>query len=66
MSTSLKSDCRFMSLALRLAKRGIGQTGSNPSVGCLIVHQNRIVGRGWTGVGGRPHAETVWGLNFNN
>ena len=47
-----------MKIALNLAKRGIGQTGSNPSVGCVIVKESKIVGRGFTGSSGRPHAET--------
>ncbi len=48
-----------MKLAIQLAKRGLGQTGANPSVGCVIVKKNRIVGRGVTGEDGRPHAETI-------
>ena len=59
MSLNSKSDVRFIKLALELAKRGIGQTGSNPSVGCIIVKENRIIGRGFTGIYGKPHAETV-------
>jgi diaminohydroxyphosphoribosylaminopyrimidine deaminase/5-amino-6-(5-phosphoribosylamino)uracil reductase len=46
--------------ALRLAERALGQTAPNPAVGCVVVsRKNRIVGRGWTGRGGRPHAETI-------
>jgi diaminohydroxyphosphoribosylaminopyrimidine deaminase/5-amino-6-(5-phosphoribosylamino)uracil reductase len=48
-----------MRLALRLANRGQGQVAPNPSVGCVLVRDNRIVGRGWTQPGGRPHAEAV-------
>ncbi len=48
----------FMQIALRLAKRGVGLTAPNPSVGCVIVKEGRIIGRGWTAPGGRPHAET--------
>jgi diaminohydroxyphosphoribosylaminopyrimidine deaminase/5-amino-6-(5-phosphoribosylamino)uracil reductase len=47
-----------MRLALQLAARGLGQTWPNPTVGCIIVADGRIVGRGWTQRGGRPHAET--------
>ncbi|MEP1353484.1 MAG: bifunctional diaminohydroxyphosphoribosylaminopyrimidine deaminase/5-amino-6-(5-phosphoribosylamino)uracil reductase RibD [Tateyamaria sp.] len=47
-----------MALALSLGRRGQGNTGSNPAVGCVIVKAGRIVGRGWTQPGGRPHAET--------
>ena len=42
-----------------MAKRGIGQTGSNPSVGCVIVKNNKIIARSTTAPGGRPHAETL-------
>lgn len=44
--------------ALGLARRGLGQVAPNPAVGCVIVRDSRIVGRGWTQPGGRPHAET--------
>ncbi|WP_219821684.1 bifunctional diaminohydroxyphosphoribosylaminopyrimidine deaminase/5-amino-6-(5-phosphoribosylamino)uracil reductase RibD [Sneathiella aquimaris] len=57
--TDLKTDQRFMRMALRLARRGLGRVAPNPAVGCLLVNQGRIVGRGWTQPGGRPHAETV-------
>ncbi len=52
-------DRRFMRLALCLAGRGLGNVWPNPAVGCVLVKQARIVGRGWTQRGGRPHAETV-------
>lgn len=48
-----------MAAALSLAERGVGRTGENPSVGCIIVKQGHVVGRGWTQVGGRPHAEAM-------
>ena len=51
-------DRRFMALALALARRGLGTVWPNPTVGCVIVRDARIVGRGWTAPGGRPHAET--------
>lgn len=45
--------------ALALAARGLGRVAPNPAVGCVIVaDKERIVGRGWTQPGGRPHAET--------
>lgn len=47
-----------MALALSLGRRGQGNCWPNPSVGCVIVRDGRIVGRGWTQPGGRPHAET--------
>ncbi len=46
-----------MAAAIALAERGAGRTGNNPSVGCIIVKQGRVIGRGWTQPGGRPHAE---------
>ncbi|WP_420809862.1 bifunctional diaminohydroxyphosphoribosylaminopyrimidine deaminase/5-amino-6-(5-phosphoribosylamino)uracil reductase RibD [Donghicola eburneus] len=52
-------DRRFMALALSLGRRGMGNAWSNPAVGCVLVHGARIVGRGWTQPGGRPHAEVV-------
>lgn len=48
-----------MAAALALAERGVGQTGLNPSVGCIIVKEGIVVGRGWTQKGGRPHAEAM-------
>ncbi len=51
------TDKRYMALALSLGRRGQGRCWPNPSVGCVIVRDGRIVGRGWTQPGGRPHAE---------
>ncbi len=48
-----------MALALSLGRRGQGMCWPNPAVGCVIVRDGRIVGRGWTQPGGRPHAEPV-------
>lgn len=53
------TDARYMALALQLGRRGMGRVWPNPAVGCVIVQYGRIVGRGWTQDGGRPHAETV-------
>lgn len=53
-----QQDLRFMRLALGLGRRGLGNTWPNPAVGAVIVKDGVIVGRGWTQVGGRPHAET--------
>lgn len=48
-----------MAAALYLARRGLGQTWPNPSVGCVITDmEGHIAGRGFTQAGGRPHAET--------
>lgn len=49
---------KFMNIAINMAKRGVGNTSPNPSVGCVIEKDGLIIGRGWTGNGGRPHAET--------
>lgn len=46
-------------MALSLARRGLGHVWPNPAVGCVIVKDGRVVGRGWTQEGGRPHAETM-------
>ncbi len=53
------TDTRYMALALTLGRRGQGMCWPNPAVGCVLVNDGRIVGRGWTQPGGRPHAETV-------
>ncbi|MCH7930218.1 MAG: bifunctional diaminohydroxyphosphoribosylaminopyrimidine deaminase/5-amino-6-(5-phosphoribosylamino)uracil reductase RibD [Proteobacteria bacterium] len=47
-----------MTAALNLARRGLGTVWPNPSVGCVLVNQGLVVGRGWTQPGGRPHGET--------
>ena len=52
-------DNRWMALALSLGARGLGQTWPNPSVGCVIVSGNTVLGRGHTLLGGRPHAEIM-------
>ncbi|WP_170558079.1 bifunctional diaminohydroxyphosphoribosylaminopyrimidine deaminase/5-amino-6-(5-phosphoribosylamino)uracil reductase RibD [Ruegeria atlantica] len=52
-----ETDKRYMALALSLGRRGQGTCWPNPAVGCVIVRDGRIVGRGWTQPGGRPHAE---------
>jgi diaminohydroxyphosphoribosylaminopyrimidine deaminase/5-amino-6-(5-phosphoribosylamino)uracil reductase len=48
-----------MRAALALARRGLGMVWPNPSVGCVIVRDGRVVGRGVTAFGGRPHAEAI-------
>ena len=48
-----------MRAALALARRGLGSVWPNPSVGCVLVRDGRVVGRGVTAPGGRPHAEAV-------
>lgn len=58
MTQPALNDARFMGLALSLGRRGMGRVWPNPAVGCVIVKAGRIIGRGWTKDGGRPHAET--------
>lgn len=53
-----ENDLRHMRAALALAARGLGNTWPNPAVGCVLVKDGAVVGRGWTQPGGRPHAET--------
>ena len=48
-----------MAAAITLATRGRGRTAPNPAVGCILVRDGRVVGRGWTRPGGRPHAEAI-------
>ena len=48
-----------MAIAIALGKRGLGHCWPNPAVGCVIVNNGMIVGRGTTRPGGRPHAEVV-------
>ncbi len=52
-------DLDFMAGALQFGRRGLGRSGSNPSVGALVVKDGIVVGRGVTASGGRPHAEPV-------
>lgn len=58
MADQRHDDERFMAAAIRLSRWHLGATGANPSVGCLIVKDGTIVGRGVTARSGRPHAET--------
>ncbi|WP_118135727.1 bifunctional diaminohydroxyphosphoribosylaminopyrimidine deaminase/5-amino-6-(5-phosphoribosylamino)uracil reductase RibD [Oceanicella sp. SM1341] len=53
------ADRRFLAMAFALAARGLGRVWPNPAVGCVIVQGSRVVGRGWTQPGGRPHAEAM-------
>ncbi|WP_424965899.1 bifunctional diaminohydroxyphosphoribosylaminopyrimidine deaminase/5-amino-6-(5-phosphoribosylamino)uracil reductase RibD [Dinoroseobacter sp. S375] len=56
----MTADLRWMQVALTLGRRGMGRTWPNPAVGCVIVSpEGRVVGRGWTQLGGRPHAEVM-------
>ncbi len=55
MTTS--TDVQFMRRALRLARRGWGQTAPNPMVGAVVVRDGVVVGEGWHRRWGGPHAE---------
>lgn len=52
-------DERFMRAALAVGVRELGATWPNPAVGAVIVRDGRVVSRGWTQAGGRPHAEAM-------
>ena len=52
-------DKKIMRFAINLAKNNIGLTGTNPSVGCVIVKNKKIVSYGATNINGIPHAETI-------
>jgi len=54
----MMDDLLHMRAALALARRGLGNAWPNPAVGCVLVKDGRVIGRGWTQPGGRPHAET--------
>jgi diaminohydroxyphosphoribosylaminopyrimidine deaminase / 5-amino-6-(5-phosphoribosylamino)uracil reductase len=53
------ADARWMAAACALSERGRGRTAPNPNVGCIIVADGMVIGRGWTQPGGRPHAEAM-------
>lgn len=57
MPETMTDDIAHMRAALALARRGLGTTRPNPSVGCVVVRDGRVVGRAVTAPGGRPHAE---------
>ena len=54
---SSRNDKFYLKLALNLAKQNEGLTGENPSVGCVIVKNNKILSLSKTSINGRPHAE---------
>ena len=57
-------DKKYMKFAIDLAINQNGLTGTNPSVGCVIVKNKKILSYGVTHINGRPHAETI-ALNKN-
>jgi diaminohydroxyphosphoribosylaminopyrimidine deaminase / 5-amino-6-(5-phosphoribosylamino)uracil reductase len=52
-----EQDTLYMHRALQLAQMGLGAVSPNPMVGCVVVHQGRIIGEGWHRQWGGPHAE---------
>jgi len=57
VSVKVSESQRYMGMALKLARRGVGSVEPNPAVGAVIVKANQIVGRGWHKKFGGPHAE---------
>ena len=53
------ADADWMAAAIALSRRGRPASAPNPNVGCLIVSDGKVVARGWTQAGGRPHAEAA-------
>jgi diaminohydroxyphosphoribosylaminopyrimidine deaminase/5-amino-6-(5-phosphoribosylamino)uracil reductase len=56
---SREAEIEAMRRAIALARPGVGRTGDNPSVGCLILGPSGVLGEGATAEGGRPHAEEL-------
>ena len=50
-------DKKFLKLALNLARRNVGLTGKNPSVGCVITYKAIIIGR--SNLNGKPMAQLL-------
>ncbi|XBC43213.1 MAG: bifunctional diaminohydroxyphosphoribosylaminopyrimidine deaminase/5-amino-6-(5-phosphoribosylamino)uracil reductase RibD [Buchnera aphidicola (Meitanaphis flavogallis)] len=57
MNKTIKTDIFYMNKAIQIAKKGILTTSPNPNVGCIIVKNNIILGKGWHKKTGQPHAE---------
>jgi diaminohydroxyphosphoribosylaminopyrimidine deaminase/5-amino-6-(5-phosphoribosylamino)uracil reductase len=55
--TNAATNERYMQRCIQLAKNGLGTTAPNPMVGCAIVHNDKIIGEGFTSPYGGPHAE---------
>ncbi|NBW76838.1 MAG: bifunctional diaminohydroxyphosphoribosylaminopyrimidine deaminase/5-amino-6-(5-phosphoribosylamino)uracil reductase RibD [Sphingomonadaceae bacterium] len=56
---SADQDHRWLAAAAALAARGRPLSRPNPAVGAILVKDRRVIGRGWTQTGGRPHAEAA-------
>ena len=57
--TTQATDARWLDAAARLSMRARPVSHPNPGVGCIIVKHGKVIGRGWTAAGGRPHAEAA-------
>ena len=55
----MSRDARWMDRAIEMARRGLGTTAPNPSVGAVLVKSDRVIGEGFTRPVGGPHAEVV-------
>ena len=54
-----RTDCEFMKKALELAEKGLGLASPNPSVGCVLVKDGEIIGKGWHEYELKEHAEIM-------
>ena len=59
MSTVTKTDIKYMKQALKLASCGLYTSYPNPAVGCVIVRDGKILGKGYHHKAGQPHAEVM-------
>lgn len=59
MTALVKDDARWLAAAAALAARARPDSRPNPGVGAILVKAGKVVARGWTQPGGRPHAEAV-------
>jgi diaminohydroxyphosphoribosylaminopyrimidine deaminase / 5-amino-6-(5-phosphoribosylamino)uracil reductase len=55
----LSEDRLWLAAAASLAARGLPLSRPNPAVGAILVRRGRVISRGWTQPGGRPHAEAA-------
>ena len=62
----MTDDEQFMTRCIQLAQSGVGRVAPNPMVGCVIVHDDKIIGEGYHKVFGGPHAEVEAINSVNN
>lgn len=55
----IRTDEKYMAIALDLAEKGRGTTSPNPMVGAVVVKDEKIIGKGWHKRPGTPHAEAI-------